>query len=456
MNRDLPPQPVNRNLGRWSRVVIAAALLVAGTVPATADDLDDRLDQLNSQIEQQKTVVEGASTALTDAVSALESAQGELTAAESALATAEAELTASQQLDAQRQTELEAAEAAAVKAQEEVDAAQAAYDAVDARTVEEINVIAQQNGGLMQLSLFLTDDFEASNINNRAQLADTLFTSSALELDELTELRFKLEAAKTAADEAERVAAEARQAAADQLLASQQAEAAAQTQRDNVAQLVATRDAAKQAADQQLTAEQQKQSDLESEASGVETRIQERIAEEKRLEAERLAQEQAAQEEAARQSSSSSNSSSSGNSGNTGSSSNNSTNFSRPVAGGITSNFGMRLHPVLGYRKLHDGTDFGAGCGTPIYAPADGRVSERYFNAGYGNRLMIDHGRVNGTYVTTGYNHASSYTVSVGEYVSKGQVIGYVGTTGYSTGCHLHLMVWENGSVVNPMARWFS
>ena len=114
----------------------------------------------------------------------------------------------------------------------------------------------------------------------------------------------------------------------------------------------------------------------------------------------------------------------------------------------------MRMHPVLGYWKLHDGTDFGAGCGTAIRAPYSGRVSERYYNAGYGNRLMIDHGTVGGRYVTSGYNHAIRYTVGVGQRVSKGDVIGYVGTTGYSTGCHLHLMVWVDGSMRNPMT-WF-
>jgi murein DD-endopeptidase MepM/ murein hydrolase activator NlpD len=126
-----------------------------------------------------------------------------------------------------------------------------------------------------------------------------------------------------------------------------------------------------------------------------------------------------------------------------------------PVSARITSRYGMRLHPVLGYWKLHDGTDFGAACGSPIRAAYGGVVSERYYNAGYGNRLMIDHGKVDGDYVTTGYNHASRYIVGVGQRVSRGQVIGYVGNTGYSTGCHLHLMVWENGSVVNPMAKWF-
>jgi murein DD-endopeptidase MepM/ murein hydrolase activator NlpD len=114
----------------------------------------------------------------------------------------------------------------------------------------------------------------------------------------------------------------------------------------------------------------------------------------------------------------------------------------------------MRFHPVLRYWKLHDGTDFGAGCGTPIRAPASGRVAEKYYNGGYGYRLMIDHGFESGRFVTTGYNHASRYTVHVGQRVRKGQVIGYIGSTGYSTGCHLHLMVWLNGRVVNPMI-WF-
>lgn len=126
-----------------------------------------------------------------------------------------------------------------------------------------------------------------------------------------------------------------------------------------------------------------------------------------------------------------------------------------PVPARITSPFGMRVHPVTGVYKLHDGTDFGASCGTPMKAAYDGVVTERYYNRGYGNRLMIDHGTIRGVNVTTGYNHASRYIVGVGQRVSKGQVIGYVGTTGYSTGCHLHLMVWENGRVKNPMSRWF-
>jgi len=125
--------------------------------------------------------------------------------------------------------------------------------------------------------------------------------------------------------------------------------------------------------------------------------------------------------------------------------------FVSPVHGAITSGFGMRLHPTLRVWKLHDGTDFGAACGTPIRSPYPGRVSSAYFNAAYGNRLIIDHGVISGRRVVTGFNHATRYVVGVGQRVRQGQVLGYVGSTGLSTGCHLHLMMWLDGALVNPM-----
>jgi len=128
--------------------------------------------------------------------------------------------------------------------------------------------------------------------------------------------------------------------------------------------------------------------------------------------------------------------------------------FLRPVPGRITSPYGRRFHPVLRVWKHHDGTDFGAPCGTPIRAAAAGRVSSTSDSAGYGKRLMLDHGTVGGRRVVTGYNHASRYVVGSGTRVARGEVIGHVGSTGYSTGCHLHLMVWQDGARVDPM-RWF-
>jgi murein DD-endopeptidase MepM/ murein hydrolase activator NlpD len=128
--------------------------------------------------------------------------------------------------------------------------------------------------------------------------------------------------------------------------------------------------------------------------------------------------------------------------------------FVRPVPGAITSAFGMRFHPVLRRWKLHDGTDFGAGCGTPIRAPYAGVVTQAYFNAGYGQRLILDHGTVDGVRVKTAFNHATQYVVRPGQTVTRGQVVGFAGSTGYSTGCHLHLTVWLDGRLVDPMT-WF-
>ena len=108
-------------------------------------------------------------------------------------------------------------------------------------------------------------------------------------------------------------------------------------------------------------------------------------------------------------------------------------------------------HPITGVYKLHDGTDFCAGCGTPIRAAAAGTIIEQYYNGGYGNRVILNNGIKRGQSVVTTYNHLSRYAKGRGAHVSRGEVIGYVGSTGYSTGCHLHFMVIANGRTTNPM-----
>ncbi|SDE48760.1 M23 family metallopeptidase [Auraticoccus monumenti] len=124
--------------------------------------------------------------------------------------------------------------------------------------------------------------------------------------------------------------------------------------------------------------------------------------------------------------------------------------FVAPVAGPVTSPFGPRLHPVLGVVRLHDGTDFGVPCGTGMRAARGGTVVERVSHPAYGERLVVDHGRVGGHRFRTSYNHALGYSVGVGAEVTRGQVVGRVGSTGYSTGCHLHLMMWVDGVLVDP------
>lgn len=117
-----------------------------------------------------------------------------------------------------------------------------------------------------------------------------------------------------------------------------------------------------------------------------------------------------------------------------------------PAGGRITSRFGWRIHPILGSRRFHGGIDFGASQGTPIRAADAGRVLFSGWYGGYGRAVIINHG--NG--VTTLYGHASQVYVSEGEVVQQGQVVAAVGSTGLSTGPHLHFEVRRNGSPVNP------
>jgi murein DD-endopeptidase MepM/ murein hydrolase activator NlpD len=126
----------------------------------------------------------------------------------------------------------------------------------------------------------------------------------------------------------------------------------------------------------------------------------------------------------------------------------------RPVNGPITSPYGWRIHPIYHYWGLHDGDDFGAPCGAPLFAVANGTVMSEYYSSIWGNRLYLNLGQINGNNVTVIYNHLSAYRSHVGQRVTRGQVVGLVGTTGWSTGCHTHFTVLVNGRAVNP-TPWF-
>ncbi len=538
MHRNLPHSPVNVRVNAVARIavvwMIAFALVMSlGVGGAQADELDDRRQQLDQALTDNRGQIEHYSQELTATLRALEEAEADLAAAEAELAAAEAahqravdaalaaEAAAEQarELEQQRKQEEHQAERDLSRAEAQVAAARAAWESTDRRATEEINVITQQSGPLLDLALLFTD-VNMANLNQRAQLSSTLFESTAMKLDEIQERRFILEqaeleaeAARAAAEAARQAAEEARAAAeaASQLAeaeraAAEAAEASAAGVRTSMADIVVSVDSARAANEAALETERLRQTELERESADVDRRIQERIRqqelerqrqedERRRLQAEadqrareqaardQAARDQAAREQAAREqaaaraprsqassSPSSSSASTAPSSSSSSSSSRSSTSrsanrastpattgsgFVRPIPGRITSAYGPRVHPILGVRKLHDGTDFAGACGSPIKAAADGVVAERYYHNAYGWRLMVDHGRVGGTYVTTGYNHATRYVVSRGQRVTKGQTIGYVGTTGYSTGCHLHLMVWEGGKLVNPMSKWF-
>ena len=121
--------------------------------------------------------------------------------------------------------------------------------------------------------------------------------------------------------------------------------------------------------------------------------------------------------------------------------------FGRPISGGrISSEYGMRVHPITGVRKLHNGIDIAAPVGTPIYASAGGSVARAGMNGGYGNWTVLNH--MNG--IQTAYAHQKRINVRPGQQVSRGQVIGDIGMTGSTTGPHLHFMAGRNGNWVNP------
>ncbi len=113
----------------------------------------------------------------------------------------------------------------------------------------------------------------------------------------------------------------------------------------------------------------------------------------------------------------------------------------------LSSSYGMRVHPVTGKLARHQGIDIPAPRGTPIYATADGIVGRAQWLGGYGNYVEVEHGNA----IQTRYGHMSSYAVSSGQQVKKGDILGYVGSTGRSTGNHLHYEVRIDGAPVNPM-----
>ena len=119
-----------------------------------------------------------------------------------------------------------------------------------------------------------------------------------------------------------------------------------------------------------------------------------------------------------------------------------------PVAGRITSRFGARVHPILRYTRFHAGLDFGARWGSPIVAAADGQVVGAGWAGGYGRQVRIAHGGG----IVTSYSHMSGIAAAPGMQVRQGQVIGYVGSSGLSTGPHLHFEVRSGGRAVNPLS----
>jgi murein DD-endopeptidase MepM/ murein hydrolase activator NlpD len=407
-----------------SLAVGAAAVPLAHASLTAGDKLRDRQKKVQKRIEHAHDHLELTSRRLLRATQTLEASRADLSDARDTLHKTRDKLAAARELDVEMQGRLTQAEA-------DLDVARLALTAGTAAVGRQRDIVARMVSDIYmegdpQLLAFasLLDAKSPADLIRSAEGRNIIVGRETRAYDDLSAAEVLLEVREGEVEAAkEEVAAKAAEAAAH-VVVMQDLETQAQAAKDEVVRLVAHHKEAKAEARKAKRHDRKKLRKLRKEDARIKHLLAER-ARRARLRALRNGQTTAP--------------------GNTGGF------LNRPVPGPITSPYGMRVHPIFGYYALHDGTDFGGGCGSPMYAAADGRVVAEYYQSAYGNRLIIDNGFQAGVGLATIYNHASSYTVSVGDHVSRGQVVGYLGSTGWSTGCHLHFTVMADGKSVDPM-----
>lgn len=406
------------------RLVAAAAVctLAFGTLAIPLahanDDLKDEQNEVKSQIKSAGHDLDESSARLRRTTARLERAQAKYDGARADLVVARRKLAAARLLDQQMQDRLDVAEARLERAQADVRVGQLALDGQRVRVTDTITSIYEQGDPELLAFASLLDAETTDDLTRRLEARNVMVGRETRAYDELHVAEVLLQVRESEVDAARADVAEQREAAAERLVAMKGLETDAQKARDKVLSLVRDRRDAQQAANQA------RRRDL--------ALVKQLKAREEQIRLEILRAAAAAR----------------------GGYSGPSNGFlTRPSGGAITSPFGYRKHPIYKYWGLHDGVDIAAGCGEPLVASGAGTVISRYFSPVWGNRLYLSVGNVNGKNVTVIYNHLSSYSASSGEKVDRGEVVGYAGTTGWSTGCHLHFTVMVNGKPVDPM-RW--
>jgi len=474
-------------------VLVAAATLVAPAQGAVAGPEDNKR-KVDASIEALKGDLGDTSADLTAAYGALQQTQGKLPAARSELADAQRSETAAAARDRDLGRQLALSQAAEGKAVDDLNGT--TRDTAATSTV--IGAIARQayqTSGMGELSVALQAQ-SADDFATRVVLVDTALRIQGDALARLSVLRADTAAARSRLSAVRRQTALVKAQAAAHLISTQQATTAAASAAAAVDDLLTRQRVQVATVESRKSAERIRLDALQTQSRQLGAQLAE-IARQARLKAARdraaraaaaaRAREAASRERAAavrrvaaarraaastrslRRSSStgdtppaappaggpSTSADPSPTSGGTSSGGFVSSGYlSAPVDGArVSSEFGMRFHPILRYWRLHAGIDFAVGCGTPVRAAADGRVISAGWGGGYGNRIVLDHGLVGSIGLATTYNHLASIVVSSGS-VSRGQLIGYSGTTGASTGCHLHFETYDDGTPVNPR-KWF-
>ena len=422
---------------RWGAALLVVALAVGATavVPnAQADDLKKRQHKVENRIESAHDHLEMSSRRLVRATQALESARTALGDARAVLETSRSKLEAAQILDLEMRDRLTLAEADLDYSELAVTAGTAALGRQRDSVASLISDIYTEGDPELLAFGALMDAQTPEDLTRQEMVRDVIVGRETRAYDDLSAAEVLLEAREGEVREAKQEVAAKAAEAADHVVVMMELEAQARAAKDDVVRLVAERQSANTEAKAAKQNDRKKLKKLRREDARIEKMLAER-ARKARLRALRQARARAQTRARAQAQAHLS-----------------STGFlARPVPGPVTSSYGMRVHPIFGYYGLHDGTDFAGACGSPLYAATDGRVIASYFQTSYGNRLIVDHGFQRGVGLATIYNHATSYTVGVGDQLTRGQVVGYVGSTGWSTGCHLHFTVMANGNPVDPM-----
>ncbi len=422
---------------------LVAASLLGAAGPVYAGPRDEKV-KVDANIEELSELLVGTSKELTDAYAALAASQAALPGAQAALDAAEAAEAEAERKDVELAGRLEAAQQS--KADAEAEVAASTQEIVDSEAaIGRLAAEVYRSGHTstqMQVALGSTtpDDFATKYV-----LADAVMRSRGGTLARLNETKALRSNAEARLAAVEVQVADLRQQAADNLVAAEAARQEAAQAKAAVDALIVQQTQATATIEARKAEETAKLAELKAEQDRLAAELK-RIAAAEKAAAEKAAREAAAREAAARKRGAGSSSGGGGSSSGGGSSQ---STLARPVGGPVTSGYGYRIHPIYKTKRLHAGIDFGSACGTPVRAAEDGRIVSAGNAGGYGNRIVVSHGVLRGEGVATSYNHLSGYKVTSGS-VSRGQIIGYVGTTGSSTGCHLHFEVYVNGDHVNP------
>lgn len=410
-----------------SRKAFIAALLGCALITSFAsvssadskDDLERQKRSVSGKIGDAKQDLEHSTKEYAKAARALSRAQAALDSAQSHLSSTRGQLAVANAKDIQMQAALEASEAALAKAKAELAEGEKSLEESETEVKQfTVETLQQGDRGLRAFGDLLRGA-SPTHFSEQMSLNDSVSDAQIAKMQTLEASRVMLRLNRDKVRKLRDEVAVKRKEAAANLAIQKELEAQAEAEAAQVAQLVNARTTATKSANAAKRADVVVLQQLERERARYEAKLRAIAAAELRKGGR-----------------------GSGDAGGA---------LSYPVSAPITSPYGMRFHPVLHVWKLHDGTDFGAGCGTPVRAAAGGTIIDTYYNGGYGNRVILNNGIKRGKSIVTTYNHLTRDTVHPGEKVDRGEVIGYVGSTGYSTGCHLHFMVIANGSTTNPM-----